>query len=280
MTKRNSEMLTGLALLSALTLGAGAASQPWKAKDLIRDLQDSPSHDPVVLVPPQAGLIADARPTRQSVSWRSRRPSTRRWRRLSERCGPRSRTRPAWSCRWSTARSSRRQSSSAIAPKQPIRAWLDRTCRRGFEIKTAPGMIFIVGHEHVWGMEHGTPRGCRSSRAIRGVRRYYPGDLGRFAPKAKTLAVPPVWLADAPAFRLRENWPVGCLGDRGGCSCRTGSGSLLGLDPGQTTRRNDRRSFNCGPTRRASGACCATAIRRRSRPIWRRSPFISTKANR
>jgi hypothetical protein len=72
----------------------------------------------------------------------------------------------------------------------------------GFIIKTAPGVVFIVGNGQ--GLQWGCYEFCE--RFV-GVRWYWPTDLGRSVPRADTLSVPPVWLEDAPVFRKREMWP-------------------------------------------------------------------------
>ncbi|PIX41089.1 MAG: hypothetical protein COZ56_13040, partial [Armatimonadetes bacterium CG_4_8_14_3_um_filter_58_9] len=69
----------------------------------------------------------------------------------------------------------------------------------GFEIKTIPDGIIIAGNA-LWGVYEFLER-------FVGVRWYYPGDLGRSVPKKDNLIIKPVWLADAPVFRKRENWP-------------------------------------------------------------------------
>jgi hypothetical protein len=72
----------------------------------------------------------------------------------------------------------------------------------GFAIKTAPGLVFIVGNGQ--GLQWGCYEFCE--RFV-GVRWYWPTDLGRSVPATADLSVPPVWLEDAPVFRRREMWP-------------------------------------------------------------------------
>lgn len=72
----------------------------------------------------------------------------------------------------------------------------------GFAIKTAPGLVFIVGNGQ------GTEWGCYDFlERFAGMRWHFPSDLGQSIPKTKTLTIPPVWLEDAPVFRKREIWP-------------------------------------------------------------------------
>jgi hypothetical protein len=75
----------------------------------------------------------------------------------------------------------------------------------GFEIKTVPGGVMIAGQNVLWGAYEFLER-------FAGIRWYFPGDLGCSAPALKTLAVQPVWLADAPVVRNRTNWPENFAG--------------------------------------------------------------------
>jgi len=87
----------------------------------------------------------------------------------------------------------------------------------GFAIKTAPGHIFIVGRVGQVGPVGRESRAVSAGTAwgvfeflerVVGVRWYWPTEReGRSILKAATLAVKPVWLEDAPAFRKREIWP-------------------------------------------------------------------------
>ncbi len=73
----------------------------------------------------------------------------------------------------------------------------------GFAIKTAPGRAYIVGNAsgRKWGVYEFLER-------FVGVRWYFPpADIGLSIPSAKTLALDPVWLEDAPVFRNRYEYP-------------------------------------------------------------------------
>jgi len=74
----------------------------------------------------------------------------------------------------------------------------------GFEIKTAPGRIYIVGNG-------GAATGYGVYEFLErfvGVRWYWPTEFkGRSVVKTATLQAPPVHLADAPVFRKRQIWP-------------------------------------------------------------------------
>ena len=83
----------------------------------------------------------------------------------------------------------------------------------GFAIKTAPNAVLIVGRDGevaprtrsdgtAWGVYEFIER-------FVGVRFYFPGEIGCDVPGRTDLAVPPVWLTDAPIFRKREIWPSG-----------------------------------------------------------------------
>ena len=79
----------------------------------------------------------------------------------------------------------------------------------GFAVKTAPNRVFIVGHDdlatHSAGSAWGVYEFCE--RAL-GVRWYWPVAAGgRSVLPAKTLHVRPMWVEDAPFFRMREIWP-------------------------------------------------------------------------
>ena len=101
----------------------------------------------------------------------------------------------------------------------------------GFAVKTAADRVFIVGNNEVVdartrAASEGTAWGIFEflERYV-GVRWYYPvcpdhnkDNMGLSIPPAATLAVPPVWLADAPAFRKRNMWIVSMLFLRGGNS--------------------------------------------------------------
>jgi hypothetical protein len=105
----------------------------------------------------------------------------------------------------------------------------------GFAIKTAPNCVFIAGNGVKWGVYEFLERYI-------GMRWYFPQEtptgpeLGLDIPRTKTLVVPPVWLEDAPVFRLREMWP--------GCS-DTWHGGGVDLSGVQTFLR----SGNSWPTR-------------------------------
>ncbi len=75
----------------------------------------------------------------------------------------------------------------------------------GFEIKTAPNRIFIVGNNDVgtaWGVIDFVER-------FMGVRFYWPGKLGESIPKSKDLIIKPAHIKDQPYFRKREIYPSG-----------------------------------------------------------------------
>ena len=71
----------------------------------------------------------------------------------------------------------------------------------GFVIRTVPNGVVIAGRNALWGVYEFLER-------VVGVRWYFPGDLGRAVPRLSSLAIKPVWLAGAPVFRKRENWPA------------------------------------------------------------------------
>lgn len=80
----------------------------------------------------------------------------------------------------------------------------------GFAIKTAPNRVFIVGHDDpnlassgtVWGVFEFLER-------VVGARWYWPPQSGgRSVPKAASISVAPLWIEDAPAFRMRDLWPT------------------------------------------------------------------------
>lgn len=79
-----------------------------------------------------------------------------------------------------------------------------------FNIKTIDGQVLIVGRDGAIGpaQSDGSALGVYEflERFV-GVRWYFPGELGRSVPKTATLRVPPVWLEDAPVFRMRVIWP-------------------------------------------------------------------------
>jgi hypothetical protein len=73
----------------------------------------------------------------------------------------------------------------------------------GFAIKTASNRVFIVGNGDGlrWGI-------CEFLERFVGVRWYFPEpDIGLSIPASPTLTVTPVWLEDAPFFRMRTIWP-------------------------------------------------------------------------
>jgi hypothetical protein len=91
-----------------------------------------------------------------------------------------------------------------VSSKMPI---------EGFAIKTAPGAVFIVGNNYgknadgrLWGALEFLER-------FVGVRWYFPPavaggpQIGHSIPKSSELSVPPVWIEDKPAFRMRVMWP-------------------------------------------------------------------------
>ncbi len=83
----------------------------------------------------------------------------------------------------------------------------------GFAIRTTADHVFIVGantaktgNGQLWGAYEFLER-------FVGMRWYFPratedgSEIGQSIPKLTELAVPSVWIEDAPAFRLREIWP-------------------------------------------------------------------------
>lgn len=83
----------------------------------------------------------------------------------------------------------------------------------GFAIVAAGDRVLIAGRDgeiapHTF--SYGTAWGIYDflERFV-GVRWYFPGDIGCSVPKSKDLAIPPIWLEDAPVFAKRENWPSG-----------------------------------------------------------------------
>lgn len=93
----------------------------------------------------------------------------------------------------------------------------------GFAIKSAPGRVFIVGHDGpvakaTRAISHGTAWGVfEFLERFVGVRWYWPTERGgRSVPKLGSLVLKPVWLEDAPVFRKREIWPPVAETWRGG----------------------------------------------------------------
>ncbi len=80
----------------------------------------------------------------------------------------------------------------------------------GFAIKTAPDRVFIVGHDSKSPASQGTTWGVYEfAERVVGARWYWPPQNGgRSVPQTASLAVPPLWIEDAPVFRKREIWPT------------------------------------------------------------------------
>lgn len=73
----------------------------------------------------------------------------------------------------------------------------------GFSIKTASNRVYIAGNgEGVhWGV-------CEFLERDVGARWYFPDPgIGLCIPKRSSLSIQPVWLEDAPVFRMRKIWP-------------------------------------------------------------------------
>ncbi|MCH7727317.1 MAG: DUF4838 domain-containing protein [Planctomycetes bacterium] len=89
----------------------------------------------------------------------------------------------------------------------------DKMPPEAFAIKTSQGRVFIVGN-NAGRNAHGVNWGVSEflERYV-GVRWYFPPavengpQIGQSIPKSRNLVVPPVWLDDAPAFRMRVIWP-------------------------------------------------------------------------
>jgi len=97
----------------------------------------------------------------------------------------------------------------------------------GFEIKTAPKRIFIVGNDEVgtaWGVIDFVER-------FMGVRFYWPGKSGESIPTSKDLIIKPAHVKDHPYFRKRGIYPSG--------------GSRVGRDVGPHHFR--MRAYNSWP---------------------------------
>ena len=103
----------------------------------------------------------------------------------------------------------------------------------GFAIKTAPNRVFIVGNDDRKLVSNGTAWGVYEFlERVVGARFYWMVESGgRHVPRAATLAVSPMWIEDAPVFRIRlqnvtggdvirqhaamrsaHTWPVGLVG--------------------------------------------------------------------
>lgn len=74
----------------------------------------------------------------------------------------------------------------------------------GYEIKTAPHRVYIVGHEAnglAWGIVDFMER-------VIGARWYFPDEHGGTSViERSTLSVPPLHYRDAPVYRMRDDWP-------------------------------------------------------------------------
>jgi len=73
----------------------------------------------------------------------------------------------------------------------------------GLVIQTAPHRVYLAGNGagKTWAIYEFLERYV-------GARWYFPGDMGRSVPASRTIAVPAVYLTDAPFYRMRELWPV------------------------------------------------------------------------
>lgn len=85
----------------------------------------------------------------------------------------------------------------------------------GFAIKTAENLVFIVGSPIGPGVRWGV---YEFLERFVGMRWYFDTEIGQDIPKSDKLVISPVWLEDAPAFRMREIWPPrgGVKDSRGG----------------------------------------------------------------
>ncbi|MDP6721126.1 MAG: DUF4838 domain-containing protein [Pirellulaceae bacterium] len=83
----------------------------------------------------------------------------------------------------------------------------------GFAVKTTADAVFIVGRNMGRDANGGLWGAYEFLERFVGVRWYFPQavedgpQIGQSIPKARELVVPPVWLEDAPAFRMRVMWP-------------------------------------------------------------------------
>ncbi len=202
--RRRMVLETGLAWVGGLLLsgclhgaGGGALDASWRAPDLNRvDFKKAPAHEPVVLVEngEARGRIVVLESVDATVLGELHHVFE--------------------------ATTGTRLPGGALADEGPLLVIGDNPEARaagidpaalgpeGFAIKTAPNRVFIVGSAEfsAAGRNHGV---TEFMERFLGVRWYWhPHHGGRSTVAQPTLAIPPVWIEDAPVFRKRENWPT------------------------------------------------------------------------
>ena len=89
----------------------------------------------------------------------------------------------------------------------------DKMPPEGFAIKTTKDRVFIVGNNAGRGAHGGAWGAYEFLERFVGMRWYFPPatekgpQIGLSIPNTRDLIVPPVWLEDAPVFRMRVIWP-------------------------------------------------------------------------
>jgi len=197
MTFQRTLTTVAVLLVAVSTFGA----QPWKAKDLLPvTVKRTPKHKPVVLVKdgkPLAticGIGKGIEPARDLQTW----------------------IRATTGAELPIVRDKFVTPSIVIGDCAEARAiGLDSSTMpvEGFAIKTTADSVFIVGNRyhkfasgHRWGVNEFAER-------FLGMRWYFPRatpegeEIGQSFVKRPDLVVPPAWIEDAPAFRMRTMWP-------------------------------------------------------------------------
>ncbi len=183
-----------------LTSNAAFAAPPWQAKDINPvTMHDAPTHEPVVLVKdgqPRASIVVmnNAAGAGELQSFIRQATGAELPIVKDKVDGP---AIVVGDCAEAAA-------LGLDSAKMPI---------EGFAIKTAADRVFIVGNNagrnangQLWGAYEFLERYV-------GVRWYFPPatedgpEIGQSIPQSPDLIVPPVSLADAPAFRMRVIWP-------------------------------------------------------------------------
>ena len=186
-------------LVLMLCLSATAAP-PWEAKDLVPvTMKAKPRHAPVLLV--------EGGQARASIVVMNRAVNAKNLQKYIQQ---------ATGAELPIV-SDKLEGPAIVLGDCPEAAALGLDSRRmppeGFAIKTSADRVFVVGNNAgrnangvQWGVSEFLER-------FIGMRWYFPPatedgpDIGQSIPKSRDLVVPPVWLEDAPAFRMRELWP-------------------------------------------------------------------------
>ena len=196
---RNMPQPISLIYLAAV-VSTSAIAAPWEAKDLNPvTLKSAPNHSPIV-------LVADGKALGSIVVMNNAAGAAELQSFIEKATGAKlpiaqdKIVKPAivlGDCSEAAA-------IGLVSSKMPI---------EGFTIKTAPGAVYIAGNKYNGNVDGQVWGALEFLERLVGTRWYFPPaeaggpQIGHSVMKSTELSIPPIWIEDKPAFRMRVMWP-------------------------------------------------------------------------